>query len=47
VTAEGVETVEQRDEIVRLGGETAQGYYFGRPQSAESFTAAIAAPAPV
>jgi diguanylate cyclase (GGDEF)-like protein len=47
VTAEGVETVEQRDEIVRLGGETAQGYYFGRPQSAASFTAALAGPAPV
>jgi diguanylate cyclase (GGDEF)-like protein len=47
VTAEGVETAQQRDEILRLGGETSQGYYFGRPVPAESFAAAIATPAPV
>ncbi len=39
VTAEGVETETQRDEVVRIGCERAQGYYFARPMSASALTA--------
>jgi EAL domain-containing protein (putative c-di-GMP-specific phosphodiesterase class I) len=35
VTAEGVETRFQRDEIVAIGCESAQGYFFARPMSAD------------
>ena len=31
VVAEGVETIEQADSLVRLGCRHAQGFYFGRP----------------
>jgi len=33
VIAEGVETAEQRDELVRLGCRQAQGYLFARPMA--------------
>jgi EAL domain-containing protein (putative c-di-GMP-specific phosphodiesterase class I) len=36
--AEGVETEAELEELVRLGVESGQGYLFGRPQPAESFT---------
>ncbi|RYV51159.1 putative bifunctional diguanylate cyclase/phosphodiesterase [Pengzhenrongella frigida] len=39
VTAEGVETQAQRDEVVRVGCERAQGYYFARPMTAAEFSA--------
>ncbi len=35
VTAEGVETVEQRDALIELGCKRAQGYLFARPMPAE------------
>jgi EAL domain-containing protein (putative c-di-GMP-specific phosphodiesterase class I) len=35
VVTEGVETVDQVDQIVALGSEYAQGYYFARPMSAD------------
>ncbi len=31
VCAEGVETIEQRDALIALGCDTAQGYYYSRP----------------
>ena len=34
VIVEGVETAEQAEILVDLGCSVAQGYYFGRPQSA-------------
>ncbi len=36
VIAEGVETALQCQELRKLGCDSAQGYYFGRPQTAES-----------
>lgn len=39
VVAEGVETVEQLDIMRRLGCTYLQGYYFGRPQPPEGFSA--------
>ena len=38
VVAEGVETAEQAARLRDLGCEMAQGFYFGRPQSAEDIT---------
>ena len=35
VTAEGVETVGQRDALIELGCKRAQGYLFARPMPAE------------
>jgi diguanylate cyclase (GGDEF)-like protein len=35
VCAEGIETPEQRDELLRLGVHLGQGYYFGRPAAPE------------
>jgi diguanylate cyclase (GGDEF)-like protein len=35
--AEGVETVEQAEELYRLGYRLAQGYYFGRPVAEPAF----------
>ncbi|MFF4650488.1 EAL domain-containing protein [Streptomyces sp. NPDC001380] len=37
VTAEGVETAEQADRLRSLGCDTAQGWLYGRPGSAEAF----------
>jgi EAL domain-containing protein (putative c-di-GMP-specific phosphodiesterase class I) len=34
VTAEGVETRVQRDQVSAIGCELAQGYYFARPMPA-------------
>jgi len=36
VIAEGVETVDELDALVRLGCRSAQGHYFGRPMTAAS-----------
>jgi diguanylate cyclase (GGDEF)-like protein len=44
VVAEGVETVEQRDRLIELGCERAQGFLFARPSPAEAFRSAAAAP---
>jgi diguanylate cyclase (GGDEF)-like protein len=38
VTAEGVETVEIWEQLQRLGCDVLQGYYFGRPVSADALT---------
>jgi diguanylate cyclase (GGDEF)-like protein len=37
VTAEGVETQRQRDEIAAIGCDCAQGYFYARPMSAAMF----------
>ena len=37
VVAEGVETAGQRDEILAVGCDSAQGYFFGRPMPAAAF----------
>ncbi|MDE8345872.1 MAG: EAL domain-containing protein, partial [Acidocella sp.] len=42
VTAEGVETPEQAELLTRYGCCQAQGYMFGRPQSAGKFAALVA-----
>ncbi len=39
--AEGIETAEQAEELVRLGCGSGQGYYFGRPAPAEAVEALI------
>jgi diguanylate cyclase (GGDEF)-like protein len=39
VCAEGVETVRQHDDVVALGCDACQGYYFARPMRAEAFDA--------
>ena len=44
VIAEGVETREQLDELVRLGCGYAQGYYFARPQPRQAFDTLVAQP---
>ena len=42
VTAEGVETVQQREELRAAGCDEAQGYYFARPQPSEQVSALVA-----
>jgi diguanylate cyclase (GGDEF)-like protein len=37
VGAEGVETVQQHDDVAALGCDACQGYYFARPMPAEAF----------
>ena len=39
VVAEGVETVQQRDELTRMGCDSCQGFYFARPMSASALEA--------
>jgi EAL domain-containing protein (putative c-di-GMP-specific phosphodiesterase class I) len=39
VCAEGVETVRQHDDVVALGCDACQGYYFARPMPAGAFDA--------
>jgi diguanylate cyclase (GGDEF)-like protein len=41
VTAEGVETHTQRDEVTLIGCESAQGYFFARPTSAAAISAQL------
>jgi diguanylate cyclase (GGDEF)-like protein len=43
VTAEGVETQRQRDEVNAIGCDSAQGFYYARPMPAESFADHLAA----
>lgn len=43
VTAEGVETLAQLRELRRMGCGEAQGYYFGKPMSADDFCARFGA----
>lgn len=44
VTAEGVETEQQRQALLDLGCRRAQGYLFGRPMPADELVAIIATP---
>jgi len=32
IVAEGIETVEERNALIRLGGDLCQGYFFARPE---------------
>jgi EAL domain-containing protein (putative c-di-GMP-specific phosphodiesterase class I) len=45
VVAEGVETIEQRDQVRRLGCQSMQGYLFSRPVPPEEIAALAAAAA--
>ena len=38
ILAEGVETLEQAEQLKELGCEQVQGFYFGRPGTAEQMT---------
>ena len=42
VTAEGVETEEQRDCLIRIGCDELQGFLLSRPVSAEDWTSGSA-----
>ena len=41
IVAEGVETAEQQALLTRLGCNTLQGYYLGRPVAAEKLLASL------
>ena len=41
IVAEGVETVEQKELLTRLGCDSLQGYLLGRPMAAEQFVAGV------
>jgi EAL domain-containing protein (putative c-di-GMP-specific phosphodiesterase class I) len=43
VTAEGIETAEQQDFLVRAGCGRLQGYLLGRPSDADSIDALVGA----
>jgi EAL domain-containing protein (putative c-di-GMP-specific phosphodiesterase class I) len=43
VCAEGVETVEDLEAIIRMGCDTAQGYIFAKPVPPETFAASVIA----
>jgi EAL domain-containing protein (putative c-di-GMP-specific phosphodiesterase class I) len=49
VTAEGVETLIQRDQVSAIGCESAQGFYFARPMPAPAVTTQLktGSPGPV
>jgi EAL domain-containing protein (putative c-di-GMP-specific phosphodiesterase class I) len=42
LVVEGVETPEQRDRLLALGCQVAQGYLFARPQDRDAFLALLA-----
>lgn len=42
VTVEGVETREQRDEVLAVGSEAAQGFFYARPMPAKGITELLA-----
>ncbi|WP_342246643.1 EAL domain-containing response regulator [Pseudomonas sp. OTU5201] len=42
LVVEGVETAEQRDQLLALGCQVAQGYLFARPQDRDSFLSLLA-----
>ena len=46
VVAEGVETVEQRDQLALLGCDHSQGFYFARPMPAEDLDVLMRGPLP-
>jgi diguanylate cyclase (GGDEF)-like protein len=41
VVSEGVETAAQKNELIKLGSDSCQGFYFARPMPATSFDALI------
>jgi len=43
VTAEGVETEQQRAEVINLGCDLAQGFIYARPMTANDLSALLAA----
>jgi EAL domain-containing protein (putative c-di-GMP-specific phosphodiesterase class I) len=43
VTAEGIETLEQLEELCAAACDEGQGYYFGRPQPEELLNPLLAA----
>jgi diguanylate cyclase (GGDEF)-like protein len=45
VVSEGVETAAQKEELIKLGSDSCQGFYFARPMPATSFDALIQDPA--
>ena len=46
VVAEGVETIEQRDQLASLGCDNCQGFYFARPMSSDDLDALMRGPRP-